>query len=187
MEGSGSGPPAAARRDHDVRRTGVPGEDRDDCGRVEYGAMKTGCDCYRFQSRMGTMAKMVPVASVNRKPSGSRPEWRLATSAARVFAAAIAWSLVAKTQISFSTGTAPLSQSIENKAAPPGMNWTIVANKRDRGVMDDHAARVSELAVIRCAGLASVLVAVFVFPTVTHHIQSNLGIRIGLAVTEAAV
>src|SRR6516165_7935341 len=62
------------------------------------------------------MAKILPVASDKRKPSGSRPEWRLATSAARVFAAAIASSLVVKTQISFSRGMAPLSQSIENMA-----------------------------------------------------------------------
>jgi hypothetical protein len=38
-----------------------------------------------------------------------------ATNVPRVFAAAIASSLVAKTQISSSTGMAPLSQSIENK------------------------------------------------------------------------
>jgi hypothetical protein len=69
---------------------------------------------------MGTMAKIFPLASVNRKLSGSRPEWRLATSGARLFAAAIASSLVAKTQISFSTGMAPLSQSIENKAGSLG-------------------------------------------------------------------
>jgi hypothetical protein len=72
-------------------------------------------DRYRFQSRMGTMAKIFPFASVNRKLSGSRPEWRLITSGARVFAAAIASSLVPKTQISFSTGTAPFSQSTKNK------------------------------------------------------------------------
>jgi hypothetical protein len=65
---------------------------------------------------MGTIAKIFPVASVNRKLSGSRPEWRLATSKARVFAAAIASSLVATAQISLSTGTAPRSQSIGNKA-----------------------------------------------------------------------
>ena len=52
--------------------------------------MMTGHDCYRFESRMGIMAKILPLASVNRKLSGSRPEWRLATSGARVFAAAIA-------------------------------------------------------------------------------------------------
>jgi hypothetical protein len=68
---------------------------------------------------MGTIAKIFPPASVNRKPSGSCPEWRLATSGARLFAAAIASSLVAKTQISLSTGMAPLSQSIENKAGLP--------------------------------------------------------------------
>src|SRR5262245_52710934 len=50
------------------------------------------------------MAKISAVAPVKRKPSGSRPEWRLATSRARVFAAAIASSFVVKTQISFSTG-----------------------------------------------------------------------------------
>jgi hypothetical protein len=71
---------------------------------------------------MGTIAKIFPVASVNRKPSGSRPEWRLATSGARVFAAAIASSLVAKTQISFSTGIAPRSQSIENTAGSSTKN-----------------------------------------------------------------
>jgi hypothetical protein len=68
---------------------------------------------------MGTIAKILPVASAKRKLSGSRPDWRLATSGARVFAAAIASSLVAKTQISFSTGMAPRSQSIENKAGLP--------------------------------------------------------------------
>ncbi len=47
---------AIARRDHDVRGTRVPGEDRDDCRGIEYGAMKAGYDCYRFQSRLGTMA-----------------------------------------------------------------------------------------------------------------------------------
>jgi hypothetical protein len=77
------------------------------------------CDSYRFQSRTGTTAEIFPVASANRKLSGSRPEWRLATTGARVFAAAIASSLVAKTQISFSTGMAPRSQSIENKAGLP--------------------------------------------------------------------
>jgi hypothetical protein len=66
---------------------------------------------------MGTIAKIFLLTSVNRKLSGSRPEWRLATSGARVLAAAIASSLAAKTQISFSTGTAPLNQSIENKAS----------------------------------------------------------------------
>jgi hypothetical protein len=61
------------------------------------------------------MAKIFPFASVNRKLSGSRPEWRLITSGARAFAAAIASSSVAKTQVSFSTGMAPFSQSTKNK------------------------------------------------------------------------
>ena len=63
------------------------------------------------------MAKIFPFASVKRKLSGSRPEWRLATSGARVVAAAIASSLVAKIQISFSTGMAP-SNRLRTLRAP---------------------------------------------------------------------
>jgi hypothetical protein len=88
-------------------------------GRHQQGSKLVGTGagfCYRFQSRMGTMAKVFPFASVNRKLWGSRPEWRLITSGARVFATAIASSLVSKTQISFSTGMAPFSQSIANNA-----------------------------------------------------------------------
>ena len=112
--------PRESKRDcwpqHRAPRTRIPRKDWGDRRGCKYGAMTAGRDCYRFQSRIGTMAKIFPVASDNRKPSGSRPEWRLATSGARVFAAAIASPLVATTQISFSTGMAPLSQSIENTA-----------------------------------------------------------------------
>ena len=78
---------------------------------------------------MGTIAKIFPPASVNRKPSGSCPEWRLATSGARLFAAAIASSLVTKTQISLSTGMAPRSQSIEYKA---GLRRRIITDAPER-------------------------------------------------------
>jgi hypothetical protein len=61
------------------------------------------------------MATIFPFVSVNRMLSGSRPEWRLITSGARVFAAAMASSLVPKTQVSFSTEMAPFIQSTKNK------------------------------------------------------------------------
>jgi hypothetical protein len=94
---------------------------------------------------MGTIAKILPFASVSRKPSGSRPEWRLATSGARVFAAAIASSLVARTQISFSTGMAPLSQSIENKAGSSAKNCGPVLAADHSGLM--LAAQITLIAV----------------------------------------
>jgi hypothetical protein len=72
--------------------------------------------CHRIQVRIGKTPKIVPVTSVKRKPSGSRPGWRLATSEARDLAAATASSSLAKTQASFSTGMPPLSQSTANNA-----------------------------------------------------------------------
>jgi hypothetical protein len=60
--------------------------------------------------------KLFPSHPSKRKLSGSCPGWRLATSCARVLAAAIASSLVVKTQASLSTRMPPLSQSIANNA-----------------------------------------------------------------------
>jgi hypothetical protein len=65
-------------------------------------------DCYRFESRMGIMAKIFPAAASANRKSGSRPEWRFAMSGARVFAAAIASSLVANVQISWNRSFQPI-------------------------------------------------------------------------------
>jgi hypothetical protein len=117
-DGVGGATPSSC--DHDQRGQGcaaLEGGDLDDGARP--GRMMPGGLCQRFQSRMGTMAKIFPFASVNRKLSGSRPEWRLITSGARVFAAAIASSLVSKTQISFSTGMAPKAPTLSLRRGRP--------------------------------------------------------------------
>jgi hypothetical protein len=72
--------------------------------------------CHRFRSRTGNTPKIVPVASIRRKPSGSWPGWRVATTPTLALAAAIASSALAKTEVSLSTGMPPLSQSIANNA-----------------------------------------------------------------------
>jgi hypothetical protein len=73
--------------------------------------------CQRSQSRIDDLPTIVPVASIRRKLSGSWPGWRVATSRARDLAAAIASSLLVKTQVSRSTGMPLRSQSIANNAA----------------------------------------------------------------------
>jgi hypothetical protein len=73
--------------------------------------------CHRFRSRTGNTPKIVPVASIRRKLSGSWPGWRVATTSALALAAAIASSALAKTEVSLSTGMPLRSQSIANNAA----------------------------------------------------------------------
>jgi hypothetical protein len=60
--------------------------------------------------------KIFPVSSIERKLSGSCPGWRVATSCARSLAAAIASAALVKTEVSFSTGMPPLSQTIANNS-----------------------------------------------------------------------
>jgi hypothetical protein len=73
---------------------------------------------------MGKTPNILPVASVKRKLSGSRPGWRLTTFAARALASAITWISDVSTEVSRSTGTPLLSQSIANMGRLPGKTST---------------------------------------------------------------
>jgi hypothetical protein len=68
----------------------------------------------RTQPRIGKTPKILPVAPLRRKLSGSRPGWRLAISFARSFAPAITSASLVRIEVSLSTGTPRLSQSIPN-------------------------------------------------------------------------
>jgi hypothetical protein len=66
------------------------------------------------QPRIGKTPEILPVAFLRRKLSGSRPGLRSAISFARRFAPAITSPSLVRTEVSVSTGTPRLSQSIAN-------------------------------------------------------------------------
>jgi hypothetical protein len=73
---------------------------------------------YRLAFPSMTVNTTFPVASMRRKLSGSRSRWRAATASALVRAAAMASSTLVATEVSRSTRTPRLSQSIANIARP---------------------------------------------------------------------
>jgi hypothetical protein len=73
---------------------------------------------YRPSFHSFTVNTTLPVASMRRKLSGSRLGRRAATASALVRAAAMASSTLVATEVSRSTGTPRLSQSIANIARP---------------------------------------------------------------------
>jgi Mn2+/Fe2+ NRAMP family transporter len=83
--------------------------------------------------KIGKTPNILPVSSVNRKLSGSRPGWRFETSATRVLVAAITLASSVRTDVSRSTGTPLLSQSIAN------MSYRTKTNRVGRTVAsEDH-------------------------------------------------